>query len=199
MKIFETSDVVFKDRKRERQARNVRHAAAVWCNKTAGFEVIHGLLDRAMQMLEVPKIASTDRKAPTGYYIKERSGQCSSFLRGHCGHNDCLRLTLLLLHTLRQTQPSSQAVLHPFTIVPLSKTPNSTTAEARWNISRTTSNPLCIPFITTTPQMSRLENWASCTLRYWRSSRSDTRALRSSSHWSRSRRRCRRCGRTMSS
>lgn len=76
MKIFETSDVVFKDRKRERQARNVRHAAAVWCNKTAGFEVIHGLLDRAMQMLEVPKIASTDKKAPTGYYIKERSGQC---------------------------------------------------------------------------------------------------------------------------
>ncbi|EIM88404.1 phenylalanyl-tRNA synthetase subunit beta [Stereum hirsutum FP-91666 SS1] len=73
MKIFETSDVVFKDRKRERQARNVRHAAAVWCNKTAGFEVIHGLLDRAMQMLEVPKIASTDKKAPTGYYIKERS------------------------------------------------------------------------------------------------------------------------------
>lgn len=103
MKIFETSDVVFKDRKRERQARNVRHAAAVWCNKTAGFEVIHGLLDRAMQMLEVPKIASTDKKAPTGYYIKERSGQCSSILRGHSGHNGCLRLTLLLPHTTSHT------------------------------------------------------------------------------------------------
>ncbi|KIP12738.1 hypothetical protein PHLGIDRAFT_17506 [Phlebiopsis gigantea 11061_1 CR5-6] len=72
IRIFESSDVVFKDKRLERQARNVRHAAAVWCNKTAGFEVVHGMLDRAMQMLEVPRISSTDKKAPTGYYIKER-------------------------------------------------------------------------------------------------------------------------------
>ncbi|KAH9006970.1 phenylalanyl-tRNA synthetase subunit beta [Lactarius hatsudake] len=56
LRIFETSDVVFKDTARERQARNVRHAGAVWCNKTAGFEIVHGLLDRAMAMLEVPHI-----------------------------------------------------------------------------------------------------------------------------------------------
>ncbi|KZT12764.1 phenylalanyl-tRNA synthetase [Laetiporus sulphureus 93-53] len=72
IKVFETSDVVFKDPTRERQTRNVRHAAAVWCNRTAGFEVIHGLLDRIMQMLEVPRISSTDSKAVTGYYIQER-------------------------------------------------------------------------------------------------------------------------------
>ncbi|THH02408.1 hypothetical protein EW026_g419 [Hermanssonia centrifuga] len=72
IRIFESSDVVFKDRKRERQAKNVRHAAALWCNKTAGFEVVHGMLDRAMQMLDVPRIESTDKKSPTGYYIKER-------------------------------------------------------------------------------------------------------------------------------
>ncbi|KZT74396.1 phenylalanyl-tRNA synthetase subunit beta [Daedalea quercina L-15889] len=72
IKVFETADVVFKDKTRERQARNVRHAAALWCNKTAGFEVIHGLLDRIMHMLEVPRIASTDTNAETGYYIKER-------------------------------------------------------------------------------------------------------------------------------
>ncbi|KAJ8523421.1 hypothetical protein ONZ45_g133 [Pleurotus djamor] len=71
IKIFETSDVVFKDTTRERQARNERHAAAVWCNKTAGFEIIQGMLDRAMKMLEVPRISSTDSKALTGYYIKE--------------------------------------------------------------------------------------------------------------------------------
>ena len=76
IKVFESSDVVFKDPKAERQARNVRHAAAVWCNKTAGFEVVHGMLDRAMQMLEVPRISSTDTKATHGYYIKEREGQC---------------------------------------------------------------------------------------------------------------------------
>ena len=78
LRIFEAADVVFKDAARERQARNARHAAAVWCNKTAGFEVVHGLLDRAMAMLEVPRIASTDAHAPTGYYLKERPGECSA-------------------------------------------------------------------------------------------------------------------------
>ncbi|KAF9569328.1 phenylalanyl-tRNA synthetase subunit beta [Agrocybe pediades] len=73
IKIFETSEVVFKDTTRERQARNERHAAAVWCNKTAGFEIVHGMLDRAMKMLEIPKILSTDSAAKTGYYIKETS------------------------------------------------------------------------------------------------------------------------------
>ena len=74
IRVFETSDVVFKDTSYERQARNTRHAAAVWCNKTAGFEVLHGLLDRIMLMLEVPRIAGDDAKAHTGYYIKEREG-----------------------------------------------------------------------------------------------------------------------------
>ncbi|KAF9464424.1 hypothetical protein BDZ94DRAFT_1354099 [Collybia nuda] len=73
IKIFETGDVVIKDTTRERQARNVRHAAAIWCNKTAGFEIIHGMLDRAMKMLEIPRIGSEDQKAQTGYYIKEGS------------------------------------------------------------------------------------------------------------------------------
>ncbi|KAI0036810.1 phenylalanyl-tRNA synthetase subunit beta [Vararia minispora EC-137] len=80
MRIFETSDVVVKDSSREREARNVRHAAAVWCNKSAGFEVVHGLLDRAMAMLEVPRISGTDKNAPTGYYIKEKSD--STFFPG---------------------------------------------------------------------------------------------------------------------
>ena len=78
LRIFETSDVVFKDTTRERQARNVRHAAAVWCNKTAGFEIVHGLLDRAMAMLEIPHIPGGQPAAPTGYYIKERTGSAHS-------------------------------------------------------------------------------------------------------------------------
>ena len=35
-------------------ARNERRLAAVSYSKTSGFEVIHGLLDRLMQLLEVP-------------------------------------------------------------------------------------------------------------------------------------------------
>ncbi|KAJ3710437.1 phenylalanyl-tRNA synthetase subunit beta [Lentinula raphanica] len=73
LKIFETGDVVFKDLKRERQSRNERHAAAIWCNKTAGFEIVHGVFDRAMKMLEIPRISNSDSKAETGYYLKETS------------------------------------------------------------------------------------------------------------------------------
>ncbi|KAG8852372.1 phenylalanine--tRNA ligase subunit beta [Tulasnella sp. 330] len=71
VKIFEASDVAFKDPALERQARNVRHAGAVWCNKTAGFEVVCGLLDRIMAMLEVPRILASDKKAKHGYYLLE--------------------------------------------------------------------------------------------------------------------------------
>ncbi|PVG03621.1 putative FRS1-phenylalanyl-tRNA synthetase, beta subunit, cytosolic [Serendipita vermifera] len=72
IKVFETSDVVVKDKTTERQTRNIRHAAAVWCNKTAGFEVVHGLLDRMMAMLEVPRISNaTKSEAKVGYYLKE--------------------------------------------------------------------------------------------------------------------------------
>ena len=39
LKVFEVSDVVFKDDTYERKARNQRNMAAVYTNKTAGFEV----------------------------------------------------------------------------------------------------------------------------------------------------------------
>ncbi|KAI0106117.1 phenylalanyl-tRNA synthetase beta chain [Hypoxylon sp. NC0597] len=51
IRVFETSDVVFKDPTVERKARNERHFAAAWYGKTSGFEEVHGLLDRVMAML----------------------------------------------------------------------------------------------------------------------------------------------------
>jgi phenylalanyl-tRNA synthetase beta chain len=74
IRVFETSDIVVKDKTAETQARNIRHAAALWCNRTAGFEIVHGLLDRIMLMLEIPRISSDDKKATHGYYIKETNG-----------------------------------------------------------------------------------------------------------------------------
>ncbi len=71
IKIFETSDVVFKDVTQERQAKNVRHAAALYCNRTAGFEVVHGLLDRIMSILEIPKLGEDG--SDHGYYLKEKN------------------------------------------------------------------------------------------------------------------------------
>ena len=74
IRLFEVSDVVFKDPTQEKQARNERHAAALWCSKAAGFEIVHGLLDRTMRMLEIPRIASTDCTSGHGYYIVEGNG-----------------------------------------------------------------------------------------------------------------------------
>jgi len=53
-KVFEISDVVLKDPTKDVGARNERRLCAVNYNKTAGFETIHGLLDRVMQLLVSP-------------------------------------------------------------------------------------------------------------------------------------------------
>ena len=81
--MFESTDIVLKDLSLERQARNVRHAAAVWCNKSAGFEVIHGLLDKVMKTLEVKRISSSDTKSESGYYLKEKDGKSDTLLLQH--------------------------------------------------------------------------------------------------------------------
>jgi phenylalanyl-tRNA synthetase beta chain len=69
LKLFEVSDVIFADADAEVGARNERRICAINCNKTAGFEVVHGLLDRVMQMLEVPW------KKGEGYYLEAREGK----------------------------------------------------------------------------------------------------------------------------
>ncbi|KAK5443392.1 phenylalanine--tRNA ligase subunit beta [Exophiala xenobiotica] len=78
MKIFEVSDVAFKDESLERKSRNERHFAAAWYGKTSGFEVVHGLLDRVMAMLQTafitheegPEIKNGNAKG-MHYWIQE--------------------------------------------------------------------------------------------------------------------------------
>ena len=57
IKVFEVSDVAFKDITLERKSRNERHFAAAWYGKTSGFEVVHGLLDRVLLMLKTAFLA----------------------------------------------------------------------------------------------------------------------------------------------
>ncbi|XP_015520165.1 phenylalanine--tRNA ligase beta subunit isoform X1 [Neodiprion lecontei] len=66
-KLFEISDVVLRDCTAEVGARNERRICAINCNKFAGFEIIHGLLDRIMQLLEVPWSTAKDSN---GYYLR---------------------------------------------------------------------------------------------------------------------------------
>ena len=95
IKVFEVSDVAFKDVSLERKARNERHFAAAWYGKTSGFEVVHGLLDRVLLMLKTAfltheeglsgkEIGYTVREEPTkadGYWIEEIDE--ATFFPGH--------------------------------------------------------------------------------------------------------------------
>ncbi|KAF3693106.1 Phenylalanine--tRNA ligase beta subunit [Channa argus] len=76
LKLFEISDVVLKDETRDVGARNSRRFCAIYYNKSPGFEVIHGLLDRTMQLLEVKPARGV------GYHIQ--AADDSTFFPGRC-------------------------------------------------------------------------------------------------------------------
>ncbi|XP_057821359.2 phenylalanine--tRNA ligase beta subunit, cytoplasmic isoform X1 [Cryptomeria japonica] len=67
IKIFEVGDVVILDGERDVGAANHRHLAALYCNSNSGFEVIHGLVDRIMEVVGVPFVSVGD---DSGYYIR---------------------------------------------------------------------------------------------------------------------------------
>ncbi|CAH1775466.1 unnamed protein product [Owenia fusiformis] len=94
MKLFEISDVIITDSEKDVGARNVRHFCAINYNKSPGFEVIHGLLDRTMQLLEVPYDKTN------GYCM--RASNDPSFFPGRCAEV-----------LLRGTPIGKLGVLHP--------------------------------------------------------------------------------------
>lgn len=69
IKVFEVSDIGLKDESRERRTRNERHVCAAYMSKTSGFEVIHGLLNRLMEMLNTHLVAKDGNAL--GYWIQE--------------------------------------------------------------------------------------------------------------------------------
>ncbi|KAF7879385.1 hypothetical protein EAF04_000581 [Stromatinia cepivora] len=95
LKVFEVSDVAFKDLSLERKSRNERHFAAAWYGKTSGFEVIHGLLDRILLMLQTAFLTHEEGlegkkmdfsikenpSKPDGYWIEEIDEP--TFFAGH--------------------------------------------------------------------------------------------------------------------
>lgn len=67
LKLFELGDIVVKDTKTAVGSRNERQFCAVYCHKTPGFEIVHGLLDRIMQLLQVKSTHHTK----TGYFVRQ--------------------------------------------------------------------------------------------------------------------------------
>jgi phenylalanyl-tRNA synthetase beta chain len=82
IRVFEASDVTFKDPSAERKARNERHFAAVFSGKTSGFEVVHGLLDRLMLMLSAAFVTREEglKNDIEGYWIEELEGKIRSII-----------------------------------------------------------------------------------------------------------------------
>ncbi|XP_064831234.1 phenylalanine--tRNA ligase beta subunit [Oncorhynchus masou masou] len=76
LRLFEISDVVLKDESKDVGARNNRRLCAVYYNKSPGFEVIHGLMDRVMQLLEIKPDQGN------GYHIQ--AADDSTFFPGRC-------------------------------------------------------------------------------------------------------------------
>lgn len=84
IKVFEVSDVAFKDISLERKSRNERHFAAAWYGKSSGFEVVHGLLDRVLLMLKTAFLTheeGLDGQKVDGYWIEEIDEE--TFFQGH--------------------------------------------------------------------------------------------------------------------
>lgn len=79
VKVFEVSDVAFKDARRERKSRNERHFAAAWYGKTSGFEVVHGLLDRVMLMLKSAFVTG-EEGIPAGGRHAEQVGKAEYWI-----------------------------------------------------------------------------------------------------------------------
>eukprot|EP01090_Pellita_catalonica_P018220 TRINITY_DN579_c0_g1_i1.p1 TRINITY_DN579_c0_g1~~TRINITY_DN579_c0_g1_i1.p1 ORF type:complete len:642 (-),score=122.35 TRINITY_DN579_c0_g1_i1:35-1729(-) len=72
VRVFEISDVMLRDDASEVGAKNERHLVAVNYNKSAEFELLHGLLDRVMLLLGQEK----------NYYIKETDNP--TYFAGRC-------------------------------------------------------------------------------------------------------------------
>ncbi|CAK9137143.1 unnamed protein product [Ilex paraguariensis] len=67
IKIFEVGDIVLLDETKDVGATNRRHLAALYCGANSGFELIHGLVDRIMEVTGTPFVLPGDNK---GYYIE---------------------------------------------------------------------------------------------------------------------------------
>jgi len=69
IRVFEVSDVAFKDEAQERKSRNERRVVASYSGRGSGFENLHGLVNRIMEMLGHTFVQPQGKDL--GYFIRE--------------------------------------------------------------------------------------------------------------------------------
>jgi phenylalanyl-tRNA synthetase beta chain len=120
LRLFEVSDVVLRDDSCDTGARNQRRLVAAYAGTKAGFEIVHGLVDRVMQVLQVqPSMAYAGNSLRAGesdaalggpwregmeYSIKPVEDP--AFLPGRCAG-------VLLARGGQSTQLGTFGVVHP--------------------------------------------------------------------------------------
>ncbi|CAK1579192.1 unnamed protein product [Parnassius mnemosyne] len=116
LKLFEISDVVLKDKSSETGARNERRLCAVYCGRAAGFQFVHGLLDRLMALLRQPW------SKEGGYYLRQNDdpayfpGRCAEVvLRGEViGKIGVIHPTVLTAFDLSNPCSAVEINIEPF-------------------------------------------------------------------------------------
>lgn len=76
VRLFEVSDVVLLDAAKDVGARNERRLVAVNVNRESGFEVIHGLLNRIMDVLGVPLAGEQPGSSRPGCALTKNPDTC---------------------------------------------------------------------------------------------------------------------------
>jgi phenylalanyl-tRNA synthetase beta chain len=70
VRLFEISDVVLRDKTNPIGAKNRRRLAALYMGPSAGFAVVHGLVDRVMELVEVDPTPSYNATDPARCILK---------------------------------------------------------------------------------------------------------------------------------
>ncbi|KAE9354857.1 Phenylalanine--tRNA ligase beta subunit [Phytophthora fragariae] len=84
LKLFEVSDVVVIDDNTDVGAKNVRRICAAYTGPTDGFEVIHGLVDRIMQLMGIP--SALEMPAGTKEYYTVTPAEERTYFPGRCAY-----------------------------------------------------------------------------------------------------------------
>ena len=82
IKLFEVGEVVLLSNDTDTGARNERRLVAVQCGKESGFEAVHGLLNRVMEVLGVSWEGAVGSAGPYGTYNWVESAEDSTFFKG---------------------------------------------------------------------------------------------------------------------
>jgi len=87
LKLFEVSDIVLRDEKMERRARNQRNISLLYCGKISGLENIRGAIDRIFQVLNIQQVKKKEESVSTatrkaGFYVDDSSCKDESYFEG---------------------------------------------------------------------------------------------------------------------